>query len=107
MCTLFLQGNPLWSANALFQRPDLVVDIHKRQEMVFLSFDFVSSFHIKFRVRVSNTEIRIFRFILAGCDVILTNSYHANIRRMISLKSLSKEAATNYLKVDLQNKIFC
>ncbi|VDD88046.1 unnamed protein product [Enterobius vermicularis] len=47
-----INGNPLWSANALFQRPDLVVDIHKRQEMVFLSFDFVSSFHIKFRKSV-------------------------------------------------------
>lgn len=70
-----LTGDPLWSARALIERPDLVVDVHKR-------------------------------FILAGSDVILTNSYHANIARLMLDQKMTKEDAVDIVKrsVDLANK---
>lgn len=66
-----LAADPLWSAAALIDRPDLVVEVHKQ-------------------------------FIQAGCDVILTNSYHANIKRMISGRGMTKDEAVNVVKKSVE-----
>ncbi|VDN36838.1 unnamed protein product [Gongylonema pulchrum] len=62
------ENDPLWSAAALFDRPDLVLQTHKR-------------------------------FIEAGCDIILTNTYHASISTMMNTRGLTKTAAESVLKV--------
>uniref|UniRef100_A0A915PES4 C2 domain-containing protein n=1 Tax=Setaria digitata TaxID=48799 RepID=A0A915PES4_9BILA len=62
-----IENNPLWSCAALFDRPDLILQVHKR-------------------------------FIEAGSDIILTNTYHASISTMMSSFGMTKTAAESSLK---------
>ncbi|KHN70968.1 Homocysteine S-methyltransferase 1 [Toxocara canis] len=57
-----VSSDPLWSAAALIDRPDLVVEVHKR-------------------------------YLDAGCDVLLTNTYHANIATMKATRKLTDSEA--------------
>ncbi|VDK66996.1 unnamed protein product [Onchocerca ochengi] len=68
--TQVLQNNSLWSAAALFDKPELILQIHKR-------------------------------FIEAGSDIILTNTYQACISTMINSRGMTKAAAESSLKVTL------
>lgn len=62
-----VQNDVLWSAAALIDRPDLVVETHRR-------------------------------FIKAGCDIILTNSYQASISLMMTSRGMTKATVESYLK---------
>ncbi|VDM17846.1 unnamed protein product [Wuchereria bancrofti] len=62
------ENNSLWSCAALFDNPDLILQVHKR-------------------------------FIEAGSDIILTNSYQACINTMMSSRGMTKNAAESSLKV--------
>ncbi|MFH4982419.1 hypothetical protein AB6A40_009128 [Gnathostoma spinigerum] len=61
------KGDPLWSAAALLDNPDVVVDIHKR-------------------------------YIKAGCDIIRTNSYQANVRHLVRTRNMTESAASEVVK---------
>uniref|UniRef100_A0AAF5RT11 Hcy-binding domain-containing protein n=2 Tax=Wuchereria bancrofti TaxID=6293 RepID=A0AAF5RT11_WUCBA len=61
------ENNSLWSCAALFDNPDLILQVHKR-------------------------------FIEAGSDIILTNSYQACINTMMSSRGMTKNAAESSLK---------
>ncbi|VDP12281.1 unnamed protein product [Onchocerca flexuosa] len=62
-----IQNNSLWSAAALFDKPELIFQIHKR-------------------------------FIEAGSDIILTNTYQACISTMMNSRGMTKAAAESSLK---------
>ncbi|KAM3726933.1 Homocysteine S-methyltransferase YbgG [Dirofilaria immitis] len=62
-----IQNSSLWSAAVLFDKPELILQIHKR-------------------------------FIQAGSDVILTNTYHACINTMMNSHGMMKAAAESSLK---------
>ncbi|MCP9266373.1 Homocysteine S-methyltransferase 1 [Dirofilaria immitis] len=63
-----IQNSSLWSAAVLFDKPELILQIHKR-------------------------------FIQAGSDVILTNTYHACINTMMNSHGMMKAAAESSLKI--------
>ncbi|CAG9537369.1 unnamed protein product [Cercopithifilaria johnstoni] len=62
-----VENNSLWSAAALFDNPNLILQVHKR-------------------------------FIEAGSDIILTNTYQACINTMMTSRGMTKAAAESSLK---------
>ncbi|VDM96011.1 unnamed protein product [Thelazia callipaeda] len=62
-----IDKDPLWSSAAIFNRPDLILQTHKK-------------------------------FIEAGSDIILTNTYHASIFTMMNSRGMSKTAAESSVK---------